>query len=89
MQEQEAAKPASTRAKGPSSGASSHHPRKGEDMSDRDVAKLIVVKPSRGRAAGGSSRAAEAASQEAHLISDGLRFYERELQEVGPFALLS
>ena len=50
---------------------------KGEDMSDRDVAKLIVVKQPRGRKPEGP---AEPRTEEACVISDGLHYFEREFQ---------
>ena len=50
---------------------------KGEDMSDKDVAKLIVVKQSRARRPEGP---AEPRTDEASVISDGLQYFERELQ---------
>lgn len=52
-------------------------PVKGEDMSDRDVEKLIVVKQSRTQR---SNTPGEPRSDEASVISDGLQYYERELQ---------
>lgn len=55
-------------------------PKKGEEMSDNDVAKLIVVKQSRHRC--GGQRSLEDSPDDARLFSDGLKVYERELQEV-------
>lgn len=48
-------------------------------MSDRDVAKLIVVKQSRARRPEGP---AESRTEEASVISDGLHYFERELQVI-------
>ncbi len=50
---------------------------KGEDVSDKDVAKLIVVKQSRAKRSEGPP---VARSEEASVISDGLQYFERELQ---------
>lgn len=62
-------------------------PDKGEDMSDKDISKLIVVKQSRARQ---TDMALEARADEASVISDGLRYYERELQVIlVPFLLFS
>ena len=62
-------------------------PEKGEDISDKDVSKIIVVKQSRTRQgpevrsqAGGAAQRGGPPAEEAHVISDGLQFYERELQ---------
>ena len=52
----------------------------GEDMSDKDVAKLIVVKQSRQRS--GGTRSQEDAADAARLFSEGLKIYEQELREV-------
>ena len=57
-------------------------PEKGEEMSDKDVAKLIVVKPSRQRVLDGGrvTQGPALGDDLANVISDGLYYYERELQ---------
>ena len=50
---------------------------KGEEMSDKDVAKLIVVKQSRARRPEGI---AEPRRDDASVISEGLQYFEGELQ---------
>ena len=66
-----------------SGGAADRALQKGEDMSDKDVAKLIVVKQSRQRK-GDARQGAEHHAEEAHIISEGLHFFEHELQEASP-----
>jgi len=90
LQEHEAESKAAEAAESAPGASKSRVPEKGEDMSDKDVSKLIVVKQSRARQ-GGDERPQEGGpphrgqpADEAHVISDGLQFYERELQVWDP-----
>ena len=79
----DAAKADEDSGKHASGGAADRAPQQGEDMSDKDVAKLIVVKQSRQRR-GDVRPGAEHHAEEAHIISEGLHFFEHELQEASP-----
>lgn len=83
LQEQDASAPAEE-ARGPKSDGR-QLPVKGEDISDKDVAKLIVVKQSRARR---GEAAPEPHSDEASVISDGLQYYETELHVGSYFSLI-
>ena len=58
------------------------HSKDSSEISDKDIARLIVLKPSKSRDLLEDGSHPHEAHEHAQIISDGLRVYESQLHQV-------